>query len=162
MAFSEQSENLVNELINAEYLNAVVNFGEKYNSLHEGYAVLLEEVEEAVEAIKSLIAFKKGIWYYLKKGIHNNGICFEQSVCFAENDVQHAIKELAQVGAVLMKIRNTLEKSDDADVSTKRKVCNPDCECIHKEFDKWTCWGQKNAPYVELGDECPYQDKVEE
>ena len=107
-SFAKETNNLVNELIQTEYKNACDNFGEKYHSLHEGYAVLLEEVEEAVEAIKSLIAYKKGIWYDLKKGIHNNGIYFEQSVCFAENDVRHAIKELAQVGAVLQKIKNTI------------------------------------------------------
>jgi NTP pyrophosphatase (non-canonical NTP hydrolase) len=108
--FAPETENLVEQLIQAEYKNACEKFGEKYHSLHEGYAVLLEEVEEAVEAIKSLVAFKKQIWYYLKKGIHNNGICFEQSVCFAENDVEQAIKELAQVGAVLQKIRNTIDE----------------------------------------------------
>lgn len=112
MSFAQETEKLVNELIQAEYKNACEQHGETYHSLHEGYAVLKEEIEEAVEAIKSLVAFKKQIWYYLKKGIHNNGICFEQSVCFAENDVEHAIKELAQVGAVLQKIKNTLEKAE--------------------------------------------------
>lgn len=45
MSFHEQSEKLVNELIQAEYENACENWGDKYNSLHEGYAVLKEEVE---------------------------------------------------------------------------------------------------------------------
>lgn len=49
MSFAPETENIVNQLIQAEYKNACKNSGEKYNSLHEGYAVLLEEVEEANE-----------------------------------------------------------------------------------------------------------------
>lgn len=36
MAFSEQTEKLTLDLIQAEYLNACNKFEEKYNSLHEG------------------------------------------------------------------------------------------------------------------------------
>ena len=55
MSFSPKTENLTQELINTEYLNAVVNHGAKYNSLHEGYAVLLEEVEEVKLEITQLL-----------------------------------------------------------------------------------------------------------
>ena len=106
MAFSENTENLVNQLIQAEYLNAVVNFGEKYNSLHEGYAVLLEEVEEVKKEIKHLKIDKKVFWNKVKE---NEIAGMEQMLIFLNEDVKENIKELAQVGAVLMKIKNTLE-----------------------------------------------------
>lgn len=110
MSFSEQTEKLTQDLIQAEYFNAVVNFGEKFNSLHEGYAVLLEEVEEAIVEVKNLIISKKMIWRHLKDYNPNSvSVCLEQSMGLAEGSVEHAIKELAQVGAVLMKIKNTLE-----------------------------------------------------
>ena len=32
MSFSPETENIVNQLVQAEHLNAVVNYGEKYHS----------------------------------------------------------------------------------------------------------------------------------
>lgn len=46
MSFSPETEKLVNDLIQTEYKNACEKFGDKFYSLHESYAVLLEEVEE--------------------------------------------------------------------------------------------------------------------
>ena len=106
MSFSPKTENLTQELINSEYLNAVVNHGEKYNSLHEGYAVLLEEVEEVKSEITQLLNSFDVFWLWVKR--NNKGhkyLCVEDMYKETEN----AIKELAQVGAVLMKIKNTLE-----------------------------------------------------
>lgn len=47
MSFSTKTGKLVNDLIQAEYNNACDNYGSSYNSLHEGYAILLEEIEES-------------------------------------------------------------------------------------------------------------------
>ena len=55
MSFAAVTEKLVNDLIQAEYKNACEKFGEKYNSLHEGYAVLLEELEEVKPEITQLL-----------------------------------------------------------------------------------------------------------
>lgn len=106
MGFAPETEKLIEQLINAEYLNAVVNFGEKYNSLHEGYAVLLEEVEESLSETKYLKNWLDNLWYSIR-----NITCFHKKECVEEMQtcVENAIKELAQVGAVLIKIKNTLE-----------------------------------------------------
>lgn len=107
MSFSPETEKLVNDLIQAEYLNAVVNFGEKYNSLHEGYAVLKEEVEEVIPEIKFLEKWLDNFWHSIKvNNISYDLECVEEML----NCVENSIKELAQVGAVLMKIKNTLEE----------------------------------------------------
>lgn len=104
MSFSPETEKLVEQLIQAEYLNACEIFGEKYNSLHEGYAVLLEEVEEVLfEKVKLGI---NDIWYGIKKN-NGNMISYNQEEMLF--NVKNAISELAQVGVVLMKIKNTLE-----------------------------------------------------
>ena len=66
MSFSPESEKLIEQLIQAEYLNAVVNFGEKYHSLHEGYAVLLEEVEETEKELQFLKGYQKLLWSKIK------------------------------------------------------------------------------------------------
>jgi CII-binding regulator of phage lambda lysogenization HflD len=103
--FATETENLVEQLIQAEYLNAVVNFGEKYHSLHEGYAVLKEEIEEVRDEYNSLLSD----YHYLWENIKDNDENVLSTIAEMQIDVIRQIKELAQVGAVLMKIKNTLE-----------------------------------------------------
>ena len=104
MSFNPETEKLVEQLIQSEYLNAVVNFGEKYNSLHEGYAVLLEEVEEVDFEIKHILSCKNDIWGFIKAEILE-----DYNLKAMKEYIYHAISELAQVGAVLQKMQNTLE-----------------------------------------------------
>lgn len=88
--------------------------GDKYHSLHEGYAVLLEEVEEVQEDIKMVTMLMSG--HHLWGAIKNNGssgYTVEQMINSIEEETLHAMKELAQVGAVLQKIKNTLEQTND-------------------------------------------------
>lgn len=106
MSFSEQTEKLTLDLIQAEYLNAVVNFGEKFNSLHEGYAVLLEEVEEANEDMTRIKYSLEDFWKWIKQDTKINSKDIDIVI---EEYLKYCISELAQVGAVLMKIKNTLE-----------------------------------------------------
>lgn len=106
MGFAPETEKLIEQLINAEYLNAVVNYGEKYNSLHEGYAVLLEEVEEARMEFESFNYCFSYLWDNVKLNEKNSLEKELKDLTIFSNCL---IKELAQVGAVLMKIKNTLE-----------------------------------------------------
>ena len=106
MSFSEQTEKLTLDLIQAEYLNAVVNFGEKFNSLHEGYAVLLEEVEEANEDMTRIKYSLEDFWKWIKQ---DTKIYPKDIDIVIEEYLKYCISELAQVGAVLMKIKNTLK-----------------------------------------------------
>lgn len=107
MSFAAETEKLVNELIQAEYKNACTQFGDKYNSLHEGYAVLLEEVEEAEDELARIKTDVSFFWANIK-------CCGEQNIKFyldvLPKHTQQAMKELAQVGAVLMKIENTISE----------------------------------------------------
>lgn len=106
MSFSTKTDKLVEQLIQAEYKNACEKFGDKYNSLHEGYAVLLEEMEEVKTEITQLLNSFDVFWLWVKR--NNQGhkyLCVEDMYKATEN----AMSELAQVGAVLMKIKNTLE-----------------------------------------------------
>jgi hypothetical protein len=105
MSFAAETEKLVSVLIHAEYKNACEKFGEKYHSLHEGYAVLLEEVEEAKESYADVDIYLEELW----KGIRGWKL-FDKEICLNKllADTQNAIKELAQVGAVLQKIQNTI------------------------------------------------------
>ena len=158
MNFAPETEKLVNELIQAEYKNACENFGEKFNSLHEGYVVLLEEVEEVEAYFSRLkevfldvgVAIKQNKTEHLEKYID----------AYAIRCAEFSMKELAQVGAVLMKIKNTLESKEET--TEKRKVCSKDCEYINGVYGTYFCNGQKNAPCVNLGDDCYYNDRTEE
>ena len=105
MSFSDRTEKLVNDLIQAEYKSACEQFGEKYNSIHEGYAVLLEEVEEAEHCIKQARDKLDYIWTCIKLNRMETVKCFIDSLNTSTKDTT---KELAQVGAVLMKIKNTI------------------------------------------------------
>lgn len=104
MAFSEKTDELVEQLIQAEYGNACEKFGEKYNSLHEGYAILKEEIEEVKEQTRKLRLIKV-IWNEIKD---NKKIKLYKLLDLMEIGVICAIKELAQVYAVLMKIEKTV------------------------------------------------------
>lgn len=117
MSFSPETEKLVNDLIQAEYENACKKWGEKYNSLHEGYAVLLEEVEEVTSEIADLDTWLKTLWRSVRGGDYYEPIeCVEKMKISVEN----AISELAQVGAVLTKNKNTFGR--DTNVPTDDEV----------------------------------------
>ena len=47
--FSELARLHINKAVMTETENAKKNYGDRYNSPHEGYAFLLDEVEEAAD-----------------------------------------------------------------------------------------------------------------
>lgn len=108
MSFALETEKLTQDSIQAEYLNAVVNFGEKYHSLHEGYAVLLEEVEEVKQQFETL--FNTGVPILWESVKTNDFDCAKLQLPAMLDNTIHTILELAQVGAVLMKMQNTLDE----------------------------------------------------
>lgn len=113
MSFSENTERLVKELIQAEYKNACEKFGETFHSLHEGYAVLLEEVEEVQHYFENVLIGLNNLWIAVKENKENNVLGEQDEMFF---DTKETIKELAQVGAVLMKIKNSLEEKENEKV----------------------------------------------
>lgn len=108
MSFSEQTVKLVDKLIKAEYKNACEKFGNKYHTLHEGYAILLEELEEVEDEHKDLKIWVDKFW----EAIKNDSSYNEESEYVAKmlEEVYYTILELAQVGAVLYKIRNIIDE----------------------------------------------------
>lgn len=106
MSFAEKSEKIVEELINEEYLNAVKKYGDGYHSLHEGYAVLLEEMDEVKEGCSANELFLNILWGNIKgkPDYCTNDDCLNKML----HNVKHTIKELAQIGAVLRKMKHNL------------------------------------------------------
>lgn len=106
MSFAEKTEKIVDELIDEEYLNAIKKYGDGYHSLHEGYAVLREEMDEVKEGYSANELFINILWSNIK-GKPNHGTnddCLNKML----HNVKHTIKELAQVGAVLRKMKHNL------------------------------------------------------
>lgn len=100
-SFTPETEQFVNELIQEEYNNACKQFGDNYNSLHEGYAALLEEVEK-VEVYFSKI---HDICVAIKQNKTEN--LEEYFDAYTLRCVENSIRNLAKVEAVLIKIKNT-------------------------------------------------------
>lgn len=92
--FSEKSESLVTELINAEYHNARKNYGETYCDHDEASAVLLEE---CMEVRSEYIMLKTSCTEWNKEGYVDRALDIYR---YARN----VIKEMSQVAAVALKI----------------------------------------------------------
>lgn len=103
--FSNKTQRLVDELIEAEYQNAVEQYGEKYESKYQAFCVLQEEVLEAWDEVNLL---KEHIVPLLLNTVNDNHY---GQVAFIRDVIKvskNAIKELAQVCAVCEKFEATI------------------------------------------------------
>ena len=107
MAFDKEMELNIKNAIACEYIAATTNYGVEYNSEHEGFAVLLEEMEEA-QAEFCNATIQKNLYWRLVKGEKIN---FTKSEVLdqLEKSATAAIKEIVQVVAVVKKIKKTRE-----------------------------------------------------
>ena len=83
---------------------AIEENGHYFNSLHEGYAVMLEELDEANSEVGNLINQVELIWYDIK----TNDLTIER----LEEGIELADKaaaELIQTGAMLKRLKITAE-----------------------------------------------------
>lgn len=73
------------------------------NSLHEGYAVFKQAVEQVRDEYNSLLSN----YHYLWENIKDDDKDILSTIAKMQNDVIRQMKKLAQAGAVLTKIKNT-------------------------------------------------------
>lgn len=105
--FAEEMKKLVKQAIEEETKIAVEKFGQSYNSMHEGYAVLLEEVEEADERMNEVNHHIEWFWSSIR--------CGESEPDFkgTADRIKYAAKQLSleacQIAAVCNKILTTVE-----------------------------------------------------
>jgi hypothetical protein len=107
--FATETENLVEQLIQAEYKNACENYGEKYHSKKEACEVLNEEVRE-VEYEFAELSYRN--FDFIKYAFADKKLP-DDWIEETEKYVKNAIKELAQVGAVVRKIRTTKDEEEE-------------------------------------------------
>lgn len=101
--FSENAKTFVHAAIEAETDVAKMRFGKTYNSLHEGYAVLKEEVDEIRD---EEIHIKNGL-YSMWNSVKTNDVKKEEVEKIREHAEKLAL-EAIQVAAVCNKILNGL------------------------------------------------------
>ena len=91
-------ESVLDELIAEELIIANSKFP-MFHSAHEGYAVLLEEVEEMIECGNNISARMRNIWEHIK---HNSNESYSE-VYSLRTDVLLLVEEAVQVGAMAQK-----------------------------------------------------------
>ena len=99
--FAKQTETKINEAVLLELDNACKTYGKEYHSLHEGYAVLLEEIEEAekdFDYIKNHLAM---LWDNVKVDDPTTVKANARAIAF--DAVQLAL-EACQIAAVARKV----------------------------------------------------------
>ena len=107
--FNKHTETRVETLICGELRTAKEQHGEKFNSLHEAYAVSLEELEEASVDFENV---KTDFNYFWEDITANDDPT--NDLIDAKHYTVEAIKELAQFAAMIDKTLETLEKRKEA------------------------------------------------
>lgn len=103
--FSKKAEKKLFKAIEDEFENAC-SYGALYNSSHEGFAVLQEEIEE-MEDEKSIFDGDKFIfWSTIKKNEFDHQF---QKLIDMEIHAFKMLKENLQICAVIKKLKKTLE-----------------------------------------------------
>jgi len=93
-------QNEVKQSINNEYDRAAKKFGPKNNSLHESYAVILEEFEEAQLELDLFKTFLRNFWNNTKE---NNSESAFNNLKDMQERAEQAACELIQVAAMCHK-----------------------------------------------------------
>ena len=119
-----------------EELEAANAIHPPFHSLHEGYAVLLEEVEETEEALKSVKYYMEMVWHSIR---WNEPEATMQPEKYMEETAIHLAAEAIQVAAMARKFR-AIGKGEDmtgeemANLQTKIDVLErPDGLAIKEE-----------------------------
>lgn len=117
MGFNKETQGIIEKAVAKEYETATskdekLHRGEIYNTLHEGWAVIREEVEETEKCLNAINLAMDYLWKGLRCGEY---VELKPKRSFAEDIERIAIegmKEFAQVAACARKFRETLSAND--------------------------------------------------
>lgn len=105
---AEKATESIDQAVAYELQNIVKKYGHIYNSEHEGYAVLLEEVEEA----DSEMIFVKGILEKLWESIKCNKVN-KELLYYVKKHALSLAEEAVQVVAVCERFEETVVNKED-------------------------------------------------
>ena len=75
-----------------------------FNTPHEGWAVMKEEIEEATDELDRIIMLQANMWHAIKADV--DATAYAQRIQFT---AKYMIAELAQVGAMAMKYEQSFK-----------------------------------------------------
>lgn len=101
--FSEDTITFVKSAITSEFQHAVKNYGVKYNSNHESYAVLKEEVDEARDELINIQNRLYDCWQVVKT---DRDRIYKNKVTKMKEHAEALALEACQIAAVFSKILN--------------------------------------------------------
>ena len=105
---------LIQESIKLELENIKKNYGENYNSAHEGYAVLIEEVEEVEECLRYIRNDIKILWERVKNNFKDlENIDKSAELLMVVVNAKQLAEEAVQVAAVAEKFVKTIDGMKD-------------------------------------------------
>lgn len=116
MSFHKDTKGLIEEAVQKEYENAIAvdekqHKGRYYNTLHEGYGMLLEEMWEAKDDFLMATRGKKHLLVDVMCGCTRD--VYEDMKKRIQFSME-AMMELAQIAAVCQKMIDTIEKDNPA------------------------------------------------
>lgn len=102
---------LVMESINLELENIQKHHGEFYHSTHEGYCVLLEEVEECEDELDHIRTDMRILWERIRNNFESIENCDNASnLMIITMNAKHLAEEAIQVAAVAEKFIKTIDE----------------------------------------------------
>ena len=108
---AEEATKCIDQAVLHEFRNIVKKYGPTYNSEHEGFAVLKEEVEEAEECVQQINNTMKEIWSLIRKNeISHIPFLLE----FLRDTAVGLSKEAIQITAVSERFIETEHKNEEA------------------------------------------------
>ena len=105
---AEKADVAIEQAVAYELQNIVKNHGAVYASKHEAYAVLLEEVEEAQEALDGMRNNLETIWRQIRT---NNTKSFDVYLC--KESAIGLSEEAVQCAAVCERFIETIKKEEE-------------------------------------------------
>lgn len=120
MSFNVDTELYVKDAVMCEYDNAIaynakLHKGEVYNTAHEGYAILLEELHEVKSCINDIERKLASVWSKITDV--ENPLEYRdwigKDILSVKYNAMEAMMELAQVAACSMKFYDTFEGDNE-------------------------------------------------
>lgn len=108
---AKQTRDLITPALKAEEENANA-WGTTYSSMHEAYAVLKEEIEEAGDELNTLKNRLDYFWFYVRHSTSDNPEFKEMATKTKDCAINLAIEAL-QIAAVSDKIIRTWSEEND-------------------------------------------------
>jgi hypothetical protein len=106
--FADKTKGMIDEVIKAEYTNAKERWGDKYSSLHEGFAVLLEETVECRNELKGMKNNTKTLFRFIMTGVNSQDV--NNTIAHLMTNARHLAMEACQVAAVCKKLLDGVGK----------------------------------------------------